>query len=68
MLTRALLYTAVTRAQKFVYCLGQSEMLERAARNRRGSERRTALQEKLTGNTPAAPSEALSAEAMSALL
>lgn len=47
MLTRPLLYTAVTRAAEFVVLVGQEAMLERAARNVRGVRRRTTLAEML---------------------
>jgi exodeoxyribonuclease V alpha subunit len=44
MLTRPLLYTAVTRAEKFLVMLGEQKMLGKAANNTRGVERRTTLQ------------------------
>ena len=57
MLTRALLYTAVTRAEKFCLTVGTADLMGRAARNTRGTERRTALQARLaTTDTKAAAS------------
>jgi exodeoxyribonuclease V alpha subunit len=47
MLTRALLYTAVTRAEKFCLMVGQADQVAASARNTRGSVRRTSLQERL---------------------
>lgn len=44
MLTRPLLYTAVTRAEKFLVMLGEPEALNKASNNTRGVERRTTLQ------------------------
>lgn len=47
MLTRALLYTAITRAEAFCLTVGCQDQIARAARNTHGSERRTVLQERL---------------------
>jgi exodeoxyribonuclease V alpha subunit len=46
-LTRALCYTAVTRAEKFCLTVGSAAQLERSARNTRGIERKTMLQQRL---------------------
>lgn len=43
MLTRNLLYTALTRAEKYVLLVGQTETLKKAIRTIRGTERRTML-------------------------
>ena len=48
MLTRSLVYTAVTRAEKMLVLIGQKDMLERAATVTRGTLRRTSLRERLT--------------------
>lgn len=45
MLTRANVYTAITRAAEFVVVVGSSDQLAKAARNTRGSVRRTKLSE-----------------------
>lgn len=50
MLTRALLYTAVTRAAEFCLLVGEGRQIARSARNTRGSVRRTSLQMRLRGN------------------
>lgn len=47
MLTRALAYTGLTRAQEFVVFVGQREALDAAANNVREEERRTYLRERL---------------------
>lgn len=47
MLTRALLYTAVTRAESFCLTVGTAVQMARAARNTRGTDRRTRLQQRL---------------------
>jgi len=47
MLTRPLVYTAVTRAEEYVLCVGTSEALAKAARNTRGTDRDTRLQQLL---------------------
>lgn len=47
MLTRPLLYTAITRAEKFCLTIGTAQQMLRASRNTRGMERRTALKERL---------------------
>ena len=47
LLTRNLLYTAVTRAKKLVYGLGRSETLARMVRNAYRSVRNTGLKERL---------------------
>lgn len=44
MLTRPLLYTAITRAESFLLMMGEEGALQKAAGNRRGVERRTTLQ------------------------
>ena len=43
LLTRNLLYTAITRAKKLVYCVGRTETIARMVRNARRNERRTSL-------------------------
>ena len=43
MMTRKLVYTAITRASKQVYIVGNANMLARAAQNTNGSFRRTTL-------------------------
>lgn len=48
MLTRSLIYTAVTRAEKMLLLVGQRETLERAATVTRGMLRRTSLCARLT--------------------
>lgn len=48
MLTRQLLYTGITRAEKYVLIVGQEAAVAKAARNVRGAERRTQLQRFLT--------------------
>ena len=47
LLTRNLLYTAVTRAKKVVYCIGRSDTIARMVRNEKRSERNTGLKERL---------------------
>lgn len=47
LLTRNLLYTAVTRAKKVVYCIGRSETISRMVWNAKRSERNTGLKERL---------------------
>lgn len=47
MLTRQLLYTAVTRAEKHVLLIGEVEAVEAAIKNTRGALRQTQLQAKL---------------------
>lgn len=47
MLTRALVYTAVTRAEKFCLTIGSAEQLGKSAKNTRSTERRTMLQQRL---------------------
>ncbi|APU88852.1 ATP-dependent RecD-like DNA helicase-like protein [Virus Rctr197k] len=47
MLTRPLVYTAITRAERFCLTVGTGDQLGRAARNTRGTERRTLLQDRL---------------------
>lgn len=44
MLTRSLVYTAVTRAEKFLLLIGAEQTFKAAANVTRGSERRTTLQ------------------------
>lgn len=53
-ITRPLIYTGITRASHFVLTVGTLEGLAQAARNTRGVERRTMLQDRLA-NTPVAP-------------
>ncbi len=48
LLTRNLLYTAVTRAKKVVYCIGRSDTIARIVWNAKRSERNTGLKERLT--------------------
>jgi len=47
LLTRNLLYTAVTRAKKLVYCIGSRGTIERMVRNAQRNERNTGLKERL---------------------
>ena len=47
LLTRNLLYTAITRAKKLVYCVGRSETIARMVQNARRGERRTSLKQRL---------------------
>jgi ATP-dependent exoDNAse (exonuclease V) alpha subunit len=47
MLSRPLLYTAITRAEKYVLMVGTTDQVTTAARNTRGVERRTTLQDRL---------------------
>jgi len=47
MLTRSLLYTGATRAEKLLVLIGQEDAVRRAATNTRGAHRRTKLQERL---------------------
>jgi exodeoxyribonuclease V alpha subunit len=47
LLTRNLLYTAVTRAKKLVYCIGNRGTIERMVRNVSKNERNTGLRERL---------------------
>ncbi len=47
LLTRNLLYTAVTRAKKLVYGIGRSDTIALMVRNARKSERNTGLRERL---------------------
>jgi exodeoxyribonuclease V alpha subunit len=47
MLSRALLYTAVTRGKDAVYLVGNQKGLQRAVKNKRAMQRHTALDEKL---------------------
>lgn len=61
MMTRALLYTAVTRAEVFCLTVGTSEQIGRAARNIRGTERRTVLQERLAKTPTSTASSSLEA-------
>ena len=47
LLTRNLLYTAVTRAKHLVYGIGRSETIARMVNNAKRSERNTGLKERL---------------------
>lgn len=47
MLTRSLVYTAITRAEKQVLLLGEMNQMARSTRNTRGTERRTSLRERV---------------------
>ena len=47
LLTRNLLYTAITRAKRMVYCVGRSETIYRMVQNARRNERRTSLKTRL---------------------
>ncbi len=47
LLTRNLLYTAVTRAKKLVYCIGRRETLARMVANAQKNERCTGLMQRL---------------------
>lgn len=53
MLTRQLVYTALTRAEKYVLFVGEREAIEAALKNIRGAFRRTALQEFLASDDEA---------------
>ena len=48
LLTRNLLYTAVTRAKKLVYCIGRKETVARMVHNVQRNERNTGLKQRLT--------------------
>lgn len=48
LLTRNLLYTAVTRAKRLVYGVGRSETIARMVKNAHRNERNTGLKERLT--------------------
>lgn len=54
MLSRPLLYTAVTRGQRFVYLVGDKKGLRRAIKNDDVIKRHTSLSEWLTKRSPAA--------------
>ena len=47
LLTRNLLYTAVTRAKKTVYCIGRSDTIQRMVQNARKNDRNTGLKQRL---------------------
>ena len=47
LLTRNLLYTAVTRAKKNVYCIGRSDTIIRMVQNARKNDRNTGLKQRL---------------------
>ena len=47
LLTRNLLYTAVTRAKKLVYCIGRKETVARMVQNAQRTERNTGLRQRL---------------------
>ena len=47
LLTRNLLYTAVTRAKKLVYCIGRSETIARMVNNAKQNRRNTGLMQRL---------------------
>lgn len=47
MLTRKMLYTGITRAEKYVLLIGQERRIAYAVRNKRGADRRTTLRELL---------------------
>jgi len=47
LLTRNLLYTAVTRAKRVVYGIGRSDTIARMVRNANRGERNTGLKERL---------------------
>lgn len=65
MLTRALVYTAVTRAEKMCVLIGAEGALAKAVRNRRGADRRTTLQDRLA-ETPIPTETGLAAVARAA--
>lgn len=69
MLTRNLLYTAITRATRAVICIGQAGQLRKSAANSRGAERRTLLQEalRLAESAPAERSDGSSLAGVAAL-
>ena len=48
LLTRNLLYTAVTRAKKLVYCIGRKDTVARMVQNAQKNERNTGLKQRLT--------------------
>lgn len=48
LLTRNLLYTAITRAKKLVYCIGRSETVARMVRTAQKNDRHTSLMQRLT--------------------
>jgi len=54
LLTRALLYTAVTRGKRLVVLLGDPRAMARAARNAASQETRSRLLERLRGERPLA--------------
>ena len=47
LLTRNLLYTAITRAKKLVYCVGRSETIARMVHTAQHNDRRTSLRQRL---------------------
>ena len=47
LLTRNLLYTAITRARKLVYCIGRSDTIARMVHTAQRNDRHTSLQERL---------------------
>ena len=47
LLTRNLLYTAVTRAKKSVYCIGRADTIQRMVQNARKNDRYTGLKQRL---------------------
>ncbi len=47
LLTRNLLYTAVTRAKKLVYCIGRKDTIARMVQNAQKNERNTGLKQRL---------------------
>lgn len=58
MLTRQLLYTAITRAEEYLLLVGQPDALAASVRNTRGAERRTTLLQRLQ-DLPERPKEPL---------
>ena len=52
LLTRNLLYTAITRAKKLVYCIGRSETIARMVQTAQKNERYTSLKERLIEYAP----------------
>lgn len=61
MCTKSLVYTAVTRAERFALLVGAKTTIARAVRNVRGSDRRTTLQERLREPASSDPRPSLAA-------
>ena len=52
LLTRNLLYTAITRAKKLVYCVGRSDTVARMVQTAQKNDRYTSLRERLIEYAP----------------